>query len=79
MQNRLACVNETPMVGPIIMGTLSSAVLEIIPGLESMTGIDDGVEAGAAIGVAVGFFRRDRNDPVKLAILEELQHVLAKS
>ena len=78
VKSRLACLDEAPVIGPIIVGALAGAVIEIIPGLESLTGIDDGVEAGAAIGAAYGFFRKNNNDPVKLAILEELQHVLAQ-
>ncbi len=78
VKSRLACMDEAPVIGPIIMGALCGAVVEVIPGLETLTGIDDGVEAGAAIGAAYGFFRKNDNDPVKLAILEELQHVLAQ-
>ena len=79
IQDRLAQINEAPILGPLIIGGLVGAIVEIIPGLESLTGIDDGVEAGAAIGAGIGFGRHKGCDPVRMAILEELNRVLAKS
>ena len=79
IQDRLAQVNEAPILGPLVIGGLIGAIVEIVPGLESLTGIDDGVEAGAAIGAGIGLGRSKGCDPVRMAILEELNRVLAKS
>ena len=49
-----------------------------IPGLEGVTGIDDGAVTGAAVGAAYGWLTKDKQDAAHQVVLEELQRVLAQ-
>lgn len=82
IRERLRGLQVDDLAGFTIAGALLGAVCEILP-LDTLTGIDDWVEVGAALGATLGYVltrreRRARHD-VEQAILEEVEHVLAQA
>ena len=69
-------------IGCAILGAMFGAVMEILPGMDRVTGIDDWVEVGAAVGAWVGYARdrRDHDEKQELQQLieEALRHALAQ-
>ena len=69
-------------IGCAILGAMFGAVMEILPGMDRVTGIDDWVEVGAAVGAWVGYARdrRDHDEKQQLheLIEEALRHALAE-
>ena len=69
-------------IGCAILGAMFGAIMEILPGMDRVTGIDDWVEVGAAVGAWVGYARdrRDHDEQKQLheLIEEALRHALAQ-
>jgi hypothetical protein len=78
IRDRLNSVEIDDVVGYTIVGSFVGAILEILP-LDTITGIDDWVEAGAAIGAAWGWHkgqcRKLSPREIERIIQEELRHV----
>ena len=79
---RLQHLQLDDLAGYAIVGALVGAVCEILP-LDTITGIDDWVEVGAALGAAVGYVvtrkeRQARHD-IEQIIAEEVDRALAES
>lgn len=70
------------LAGYTITGALLGAICEILP-LDMITGIDDWVEVGAALGATVGCAltsrRRQVLKEIEQAIAEEVDRVLARA
>src|SRR4051794_26385796 len=80
IRERLRGVQVNDLAGYTIAGALVGAVCEILP-LDTITGIDDWVEIGAAVGAAVGYVAntREKNATIEQVIAEEVQRVLAET
>ena len=82
LRERLQDFDEEPLLGYAIAGAIVGALVEIVPGLESLTGIDDGVEAGAAIGAAIGFSKgskaKAQHEEIRKIILEEVRRAVSE-
>ena len=80
-RRNLPSVELENTIGCAILGAMFGAVMEILPGMETLTGIDDWVEVGAAVGAWVGYARdrRDHDEKQQLheLIEEALRHALA--
>jgi hypothetical protein len=79
VRQRLSHIQVDDLAGYTIAGALVGAVCEILP-LDTITGIDDWVEVGAAFGAAVGYFvsrkeRQARKD-IEQIIAEEVNRAL---
>ena len=82
IRQRLSYLQVDDLAGYTIMGALVGAVCEILP-LDTITGVDDWVEVGAAVGAAVGYVvtrkeRQARRD-VEQIIAEEVNRALANA
>jgi hypothetical protein len=82
MGERLSVLQLDDLAGYTIAGALVGAVCEILP-LDTVTGIDDWIEVGAAFGAAIGYVvtrkgRQARND-IQRIITEEVERALAES
>ena len=82
IRERLTYLQVDDLAGYTIMGALVGAVCEILP-LHTVTGVDDWVEVGAAVGAAVGYVvtrkeRQARKD-VEQIIAEEVNRALANA
>src|ERR1019366_8340197 len=80
IRQRLSYLQVDDLAGYTIMGALVGAVCEILP-LDTITGVDDWLEVGAAVGAAVGYVvtrkeRQARRD-VEQIIAEEVNRALA--
>ena len=80
IRQRLNHIQVDDLAGYTVAGALIGAVCEILP-LDTVTGVDDWVEVGAAFGAAVGYFvtrkeRQSRKD-IEQIIAEEANRVLA--
>jgi len=80
IRERFKTLQIDDLAGYTIAGALVGVVCEALP-LDTITGVDDWVEVGAALGAAVGYVatareRRTRKE-VELAIREEVLNVLA--
>ena len=82
VRRNLPSVELENTIGCAILGAMFGAVMEILPGMDRVTGIDDWVEVGAAVGAWVGYARdrRDRDEQKQLheLIEEALRHALAQ-
>lgn len=81
IKNRLKDLDADPVIGYALAGACIGAIIEIVPGMETITGIDDGVASGAAIGGLIGFVKsrnqRDTETKIRNLIREELNDVLS--
>jgi hypothetical protein len=68
------------ITGCVIAGALLGSLCEILP-LDTLTGIDDWVEIGAALGAWAGYARSSRERAMRKElqriIEEEMRHALA--
>ena len=80
IRERLNAVEVDDVIGFTIAGAAVGAILEILP-LDTITGIDDWVECGAALGASWGYFsgqrRKHTTREIERMIQEELRHVQA--
>jgi hypothetical protein len=79
IRERFKTLQIDDLAGYTIAGALVGAVCEALP-LDTITGVDDWVEVGAALGATIGYVvtakeRRTRRE-VELAIREEVLNVL---
>ena len=80
IKTRLRDVEIEGIAGFTIAGALLGAVGEILP-LDTLTGIDDWVEVGAALGATAGYLDSARHKSItqiEKVIQEELHHVLER-
>ena len=82
IRQRLSYLHVDDLAGYTIVGALVGAVCEALP-LDTITGIDDWVELGAALGAAVGYVvtrkeRQARKD-IEQVIAEEVQRALSEA
>ena len=82
IRQRLSYLQVDDLAGYTVAGALVGAICEILP-LDTVTGIDDWVEVGAALGAAVGYVvtrkeRQARKD-VEQIIAEEVNYALANT
>ena len=75
---RLQDLRSEPVIGGAIVGGLVGSVIEVMPGLEGLTGIDDGAVTGAAVGAAYGWLTKNKQDTAHQVVLEELRRVLGQ-
>lgn len=63
-----------------IGGMAAGAVLDMIPGLETLTGVDGFVDVGGAIGAYLGMAKsqeeRRRREVIRGIIIEELKRLV---
>lgn len=75
----LESIEIDSLTGCVIAGSLVGAICEALP-LDTLTGIDDWVEIGAALGGFVGYGRtahqRKMRQQIEAVIQKELRHVL---
>lgn len=81
IRERLSVLQVDDLAGYTIAGALVGAICEILP-LDTVTGIDDWIEVGAAFGAAVGYIvtrkeRQTRKD-IEQIIAEEVDRALAE-
>jgi hypothetical protein len=80
IRERLSSIEVEDVVGYTIAGAAFGAICEILP-LDTITGIDDWVETGAALGASWGYFSSHRHKQstreVERIIQEELRHANA--
>jgi hypothetical protein len=80
IRERLNAVETDDVVGFTIVGAFLGALCEILP-LDTITGIDDWVETGAALGASWGYLsgqrRKQSTGEIERIIQEELRHVQA--
>lgn len=78
IRNRLTAIETDDVVGFTIVGAFVGALCEILP-LDTITGIDDWVETGAALGASWGYLngqrRKQSTREIERIIQEELRHV----
>ena len=81
VRSRIAQMEYENTVKGALVGGAIGAVLEILPGLNTITGIDDWVEVGAALGAWVGHGLdqrdRERREMAANAVREALHEALA--
>jgi hypothetical protein len=60
-------------------GMATGAVLDLVPGLETLTGVDGFVDIGGAIGAYIGMAKseeeRRQREAIRGIIIEELKHL----
>lgn len=82
IRERLRHVQVDDLAGYTIIGALIGAIGEILP-LDTVTGIDDWVEVGAALGATIGYSitgrERQARKEAEDAIIEEVQHALSET
>lgn len=80
IRTHLEAVEIDSLTGGVIAGSLVGALCEALP-LDTLTGIDDWVEIGAALGGFVGYGRtahqRKMRQQIEAVIQKELRHVLS--
>ena len=76
----LEAIEIDDLAGYIIAGSVIGAICELLP-LDTITGVDDWVEVGAALGGLVGYIRtsqqRRMRREIQTIIERELRHALA--
>ena len=77
---KLEAIEIDDLAGYVIAGSAIGAVCELLP-LDTITGVDDWVEVGAALGGLVGYVRtaqqRRMRRELQDAIEQELRHAVA--
>ena len=72
--------SENTLYGALA-GAALGAIMEALPGVETITGIDDWVEVGAALGAWVGYKKdrrqREERERIKIVINEALRETFA--
>lgn len=80
IRTHLEAIEMDDLTGCVIAGSVLGAVCELLP-LDTITGVDDWVEIGAAVGGLVGYGRTARQrrtrQQIQAIIEKELRHVLA--
>lgn len=76
----LEAIEIDDLVGYVIAGSVIGAVLDVLP-LSYISGVDDWVEVGAAIGGLVGYVRTSQQRRMRKELQEvierELRHAMA--
>ena len=79
IRERFTALQIDDLAGYTIAGALVGVVCQALP-LDTITGVDDWVEVGAAVGAAIGYAatakERQTRKQVELAIREEVLNVL---
>jgi hypothetical protein len=80
IRTHLEAIEIDDLAGYIIAGALAGAILDVLP-LGYITGVDDWVEVGAAVGGLVGYLRTSQQRRMRRELQEiierELRHALA--
>src|SRR6266571_4706611 len=79
IRERFRSLQIDDLAGYTIAGAMVGVVCDVLP-LDTITGVDDWVEVGAALGAAIGYVatakERQARKQFELAIREEVLHVL---
>ena len=80
IRTHLEAIEIDDLAGFVIAGSVVGAICELLP-LDTITGVDDWVEIGAALGGLVGYVRtsqqRRMRKQMQDIIEQELRHALA--
>jgi len=86
IRSRLSELEEITEINPAtvakhtIFGMAIGAVMDVIPGLETIFGVDGFVDVGAALGSFVGLAKseeeRRKRQAIRSIVIEELNHLV---
>jgi hypothetical protein len=80
MRTHLEAIELDDLAGYVIAGSVIGAICELLP-LDTVTGVADGVEIGAALGALIGYARTSQQRRLRKQlqdiIEQELRHALA--